>query len=217
MPRGALPWARSSSGLKAALVHARRGRGEPWLCSRRPCQPLLQVDVLCGARVLHILLVELLKSPPATQHGAELSCTLPEAFTEPVLLPFSPLLSAQTPPGPGEPHALAPRGTDGARSPSQLRASTQRVAFSHLPAKLCSRICSSAVRNTLPAAASALALAPVPSLQGRGARCCSSCPWGGSTFLPPQPGLTLRTPRAALWTPPRQRRGRQICGQQGAW
>lgn len=71
---------------------AEEARLQPWLCSRCLCQPLLQVDVFRGARVLHILLVELLKSPPATQHGANLSCTLPIAFTEPILLPFSPLL-----------------------------------------------------------------------------------------------------------------------------
>lgn len=80
---------------------------------------------------------------------------------------FAPLLALavrSNPVWPQEPRALAPRGTAGARSPSQHRASTQRMAFSHLPAKLCTGICSSAVRNTLPAAASALALAPVPSL-----------------------------------------------------
>lgn len=68
-------------------------RLQPWLCSRCPCQPLLQVDVFRGARVLHILLVELLKSPPATQHRAKLSCTPPPppAFAEPILLPVSPL------------------------------------------------------------------------------------------------------------------------------
>lgn len=80
MPRGALPRARSSSRLKAALVHARHGEGarlQPWLCRRCLCQPLLQVDVFCGARVLHILLVELLKSPPATQHRAKLSSVIP--------------------------------------------------------------------------------------------------------------------------------------------
>lgn len=92
MPWGALPRAPpSSSRLKAALVHARHGEGarlQPWLCRRCLCQPLLQIDVLRGARVLHILLVELLKSPPATQHRAKLSG---EAFTKP-LLPLLPTL-----------------------------------------------------------------------------------------------------------------------------
>lgn len=92
MPWGALPRAPpSSSRLKAALVHARHGEGarlQPWLCRRCLCQPLLQIDVLRGARVLHILLVELLKSPPATQHRAKLSG---EAFTKP-LSPLIPTL-----------------------------------------------------------------------------------------------------------------------------
>lgn len=106
MPRGALPRACSSSRHKAALVHARHGEGarlQPWLCRRCLCQPLLQVDVLRGARILHILLVELLKSPPATQHRAKLSSVLPARHLESPasLLTLAPYPAASlTPPAP---------------------------------------------------------------------------------------------------------------------
>lgn len=110
MPRGALPRARSSSRLKAALVHARHGEGarlQPWLCRRCLCQPLLQVDVLCGARVLHILLVELLKSPPATQHQAKLSLPTRQLWIPVSILTLTPYPAACLTPQPLTPPAIS--------------------------------------------------------------------------------------------------------------